>query len=157
MALELRRFTWMIGLVLLAQGTLPALAGLGGGVDSVQADGSHMKARVKAAVQGAGYTVQELQLPSGTTVQEYVAPGGAVFGVSWSGPTMPDLRQIFGSYYEQYLEASSAAPHNGATRRHFAVSGADLVVQSSGRMRHYFGRAYVPSLFPSGVSTDVIQ
>jgi len=146
-----------IGLALLGQASLPALAALGGTVDTVQADSTRMKAELKAAVPGAGYSVQQLQLPSGTVVSEYVAPNGTVFGVSWHGPMMPNLQQIFGTYFQQYVSASSVAPHNAGTRRHFQIREPDLVVQSNGRMRFYYGRAYVPSLIPANVTADDIQ
>lgn len=147
----------VIGLALLGLSSLPALAGLGGSVDSVQADGVHMKAQVRGSTAAAGFSVEELQLPSGTVVKEYVSPAGKVFAVSWHGPTMPDLRQTLGSYFHQYAEASRVAVHNARTRRHFEVNESDLVVQSEGRMRDYFGRAYVPSLLPPNVTAADIQ
>ncbi len=150
-------YTTVVGLALLWQASPPALAGLGGSVDSVQTDGAHLKAQVKDATSGAGYSVQELDLPSGTVVNEYLSPSGMVFGVSWHGPTIPNLSQIFGSYFQQYAAAAQAAPHNAGTRRHFQVSASDLVVQSNARMRSYIGRAYVPSLLPPNVTAAVIQ
>ncbi len=143
--------------VLLGQASLPALAALGGQVDSVQADGTHLKAQLRAGAQGAGYSVEQLQLPSGTVVSEYVAASGTVFAVSWHGPLMPNLSQILGTYFQQYVAAAKLAPHNGGTRRHFQIRQPDLVVQSNGRMRLYYGRAYVPSLLPANVTADDIQ
>lgn len=151
-----RAAVWM-GLALLGPASLPALAALGGDVDSVQADGTHLKAELRAATPGAGYSVQQLELPSGTVVSEYVSPSGTVFGVSWHGPTMPNLHQLLGTYFQQYVAASSLARHNGATRRHFQIRQPDLIVQSGGRMRSYYGRAYVPSLLPANVTADDIQ
>lgn len=151
------RYAVLIGLGLLGQASLPALAGLGGNADSVQTDTTHMRAERKAAVSGAGYSVDELQLPSGTVVNEYLTPSGTVFAVTWHGPSMPDLSQIFGSYFQQYVTASSLAVHNGGTRRHFRIEQADLVVESNGRMRAYFGRAYVPSLLPPNVTAADIR
>ncbi len=152
-----RRYTIGIGLALLGLVSLPVLADLGGNADSVQSDGARMKAEVKAATPGAGYSVQQLQLPSGTVVNEYVAPNGTVFGVSWHGPLMPNLQQLLGTYFQQYVTASSLVPHNAGTRRHFQIVQPDLVVQSVGRMRSYHGRAYVPSLLPANVTADDIQ
>lgn len=146
-----------LGLALLWQASTPALAGLGGTVDSVQADTVNMKAELRAATPGAGYSVQELQLPGGTVVKEYVSPSGTVFAVSWHGPFMPNLGQILGTYYQQYVAASKAAVHNGATRRHFQIRQSDLVVQSNGHMRSFHGDAYVPSLLPPNVTPSDIQ
>ncbi len=150
-------YTIAVGLLLLAQASLPALAALGGNADSIQDDGTHLKAQVRAGTSGAGYSVEQLQLGSGTVVSEYVAPSGTVFAVSWHGPLMPNLQQILGTYFQQYVAAAKLAPHNGGTRRHFQISQTDLVVQSNGRMRSYYGRAYVPSLLPANVTADDIQ
>ncbi len=155
--MPLRAGALLIALALLGAVSLPAAAGLGGPADSVQADGAHMKAQVRGSTVAAGYTIDRLQLPSGTVVLEYLTPGGIVFGVSWHGPTMPDLSQIFGSYFEQYVAASSAAVHNAGTRRHFEVREPGLVVESNGRMRDYSGRAYVPSLLPPNVTSADVQ
>jgi Protein of unknown function (DUF2844) len=147
----------IVGLALLGLTSLPASAGLGGNADSVQADGAHMKAQVRGSTNAAGYSVERLTLPSGTVVREYLTEGGVVFAVSWQGPTMPDLRDTLGSYFEQYTAASAAAQHDARTRRHFEVNESDLVVESNGRMRDYYGRAYVPSLLPPNVTAADIQ
>ncbi len=147
----------MIGLGLLGVSALPALAALGDNVASVEADRAHMKAQARGVTAGAGFTVQEIQTPSGTLVREYVSPSGTVFAVSWSGPSKPDLRQLFGSYFPQFVSASSVARHGAAARRHFQVKEPDLIVQSNGRMRAFYGRAYVPSLMPAGVTPGDIR
>lgn len=147
----------MIGCGLLAASALPALAALGDNVASVSTDRLHMHAQLKGTTSSVGFTVQEIVAPSGTLVREYISPSGTVFAVSWTGPSKPDLRQLFGSYFQQYVGASSSVRHGAAARRHFEVRQADLVVQSSGRMRAFHGRAYVPSLFPSGVTPDDIR
>jgi len=147
----------VVGLALLGLASLPACAGLGGNADSIQADGAHMKAQIRSSTSAAGYSVEQLTLPSGTVVQEYLTDAGIVFAVSWHGPTMPNLRDTLGSYFEQYVAASATAEHNARTRRHFEVSESDLVVQSNGRMRDYYGRAYVPSLLPPNVTPADIQ
>lgn len=147
----------MIGCGLLGMSALPALAALGDNVSSVSADRIHMHAQLKGVTSSPGFTVQEIDAPSGTVVREYISPNGTVFAVSWTGPSKPDLRQIFGSYFEQYLSAAKSKRRGAAARRHFEVRQADLIVQSSGRMRAFHGRAYVPSLLPSGVTPDDIR
>lgn len=162
MALEkayVRRIAMLAGAAWLAQGATSAQAGLGDDLStSLQADSAHMKAQLRGSMStGAGYTAQSMTLPSGTVVREYAAPSGKVFAVTWQGPGKPDLQQIFGSYFQQYLSASSAARHGAATRRHFQVQGPDLVVSSHGRMRAFHGLAYVPSLVPTNVSIGDLQ
>lgn len=104
--------------------------------------------------QSTPYSVQETQLASGVLVREYIAPSGKVFAVAWEGPVMPDLQQVLGNYFNQYLDAAN---HSPASRGPLTINQTDLVVQSAGRMRAFFGRAYVPSLLPQGVAADVIQ
>jgi hypothetical protein len=157
--MSMRFLSWgrAAGLAVLTLGSLPALAGLGGDISSVQADRSEMKAQVRATAPTVGYSVEQMQLPSGTLLSEYLSPDGKVFAVSWFGPTKPDLRQALGSYVQQYMTATAQVPHNSATRRHFQLRTPELVVESSGRMRAFYGRAYVPSLLPPNVTVDDIE
>jgi predicted aminopeptidase len=131
-----------------------ALAGLGGSLDSVNSDRVAMKAQLGAAQSSAAYSVQTLQLPSGTVLREYVSAGGTVFGVAWNGPAIPDLRTALGSYFPQLVSAASTLRGN---HHEFAVNAADLIVQSSGQMGAFSGHAYVPSLLPQNVSPSDIQ
>ncbi len=135
--------------------SLPALASLGGNVDSVSADRTHMNASVKVT-QEATYSVHEMQSPGGTTVKEFVSPAGNVFAVSWQGQFPPQMQQILGSYYSQYSAALSAKPrHYG--HRPLNIQQPGLVIQTGGHMRDYFGRAYIPDMLPTGVKTDEIK
>jgi hypothetical protein len=145
------------GLAVLTLASLPVLAGLGGDFTSVQTDRAALKAQMRATTPAAGYSVEQMQLPSGTVLNEYVSPDGKVFAVSWHGPTKPDLRQAFGTYFQQYATAAQQAPRNPGTRRHFQIRQPDLVVESSGRMRAFFGRGYVPSLMPPNVTAEDIR
>src|SRR5215469_15886800 len=106
----------MIGLTAAsALATLPALAALGDNVASVSNDRLHLHAQLKDVKSSVGFTVHEIQAPSGTLVREYVSPNGTVFAVSWTGPAKPDLQQLLGSYFSQYASASSTARHSAAT------------------------------------------
>ncbi len=138
----------------LAIGGPAAWAALGADAGSVPGDAAHLKAQSHGVNSLAGYNIEEMQIPSGTVVKEYVSQNGKVFAVSWRGPTVPDLRQLLGSYFEQYTAAASE-PH--MSHRSLTVRREDLVVQSSGRMRAFFGRAYVPSLLPPGFQLQDIQ
>ena len=136
--------------------SFPALAELGGSVSSVEADRAHMNATVRVNSANA-YDVHEIASPSGTVVDEYVSPAGKVFAVTWKGQFMPDLQQVLGpTYFQQYSSALQAQQkHYG--HRPLNIQLPDLVVQTSGHMRHYFGRAYVPSMMPEGVKADEIR
>lgn len=99
----------------------------------------------------AGYALRETVLDTGTTVQELVRPDGVVFAVLWSGPVLPDLSTLLGSYdsdFDAHLRQRRAQQLRGGT---VAFSGARLVLRSSGRMRDFSGHAYAPALVPAGV------
>jgi hypothetical protein len=133
--------------------TTSALGALGGDVASVAADGARMKATARV-LSAAAFSVHEIVTPAGTTIREYVSPGGRVFAVAWDGPQMPNLQQLFGEYFVPFQTAVTAK-RTGRGPLNIAEPG--LVVQSAGRMRAFFGRAYVPQLLPQGVSLDEIK
>jgi Protein of unknown function (DUF2844) len=132
----------------------PAWATLGREAISVNDDGAHMKAALRVNRTDASFTVHELTLPTGTVVREYVSPAGKVFGVAWRGPYLPDFRQLLGDYFAPVMQA----PRNQRQGRGpVEVRQPNVVFQSSGHMRAFFGRAYVPDMLPKGVSADVVQ
>ena len=124
-----------------------AAAALGEPEASVDTDVAQLEASIKMN-SSAGYRVHELTLPSGTRLREFVGADGKVFAVAWNGPTVPNLRQALGRYFDAYV--------TGARNKHgghgpLQVSQSDLVVQSGGHMRAFAGRAYLPQSLPSGV------
>lgn len=123
------------------------------GAPTANAPGGTSALASSRALPDAKFTVHETQAASGTTVKEFVSPSGVVFAITWRGPVMPDLKQALGRYFERYTAADN---HNGGLHRRM-VNESDLVVQSSGRMRAFIGRAYVPQLVPAGVTVDQIQ
>ena len=106
----------------------------------------------------AAYTVHEVQLETGTVVREFAGASGQVFALTWRGPVLPDLSQWLGGYFgafrletdQQRLAGRRGAPVN--------LVQSDLVVRSNGRMRNFFGHAYVPALVPPAVNiNEVLQ
>ncbi len=147
------RSTALIGVAALAVGLAPsALAVLGGDLSTVAADQARLSAKI-AVTPGARFTVHEMTVPSGTVVREFASPEGIVFAVAWQGPNMPDLQQVLGTYYATYLDALVQR----RTRGPVAVELPGLVVQSSGHMRAFVGRAYLPNALPSGVTAETIR
>jgi len=128
-------------------------AALGEAETSVASDAEHAHSSVKS-IQHENYRVHELQQESGTELREFVGQDGRVFAVAWSGPSVPDLRQAFGRYFDTYVDAAQA---RSTSRGHFALRQDDLVVQSSGHMRAFSGRAYLSSQIPSGMSLPEIR
>ena len=146
-----------VGVALLAgQAMVPAAAGLGDTVASVQADRLSMKGQVRARSE-AGYSVQEITAAAGTVVQEYISPTGTVFAVSWNGPAKPNLQETLGTYFAQYQTATNAqraqlGHHRG--HNHLELRTPTLIVHAGGHMREYFGIAYVPALMPANLSVS---
>jgi hypothetical protein len=148
----LLKVLWFAMLVL----PLPAFAALGASLDSVRYDQARMGAKVVVTIKQA-YSVHELRSPLAIVVREYVSSDGRVFAVSWQGPFMPDMRQLLGSYFEQYSSATQAQRVQRIGRLPLSIRYPSLVLQSVGHMRAYSGRAYDPALLPTGVSADAIR
>jgi Protein of unknown function (DUF2844) len=135
---------------------LPAFAGLGDDVSSVQADQAHMQGSLQTT-QAQAYTVHEIQAPTGTVVREYVSSSGKVFAVAWQGPWPPDMRQILANYFPQYQQATQARANLHSGRSPLTISQPGLIVQSAGHIRSFAGRAYIPEMLPRGVSAEAIR
>jgi len=102
------------------------------------------------------YSVSTSTLPTGTVVNEYAAPGGKVFAVTWRGAMPPDLSQLLGSYYTNY-QTGLAARQSGVHSRHVLLNNGGLVFEAAGHMRDLRGIAYLPALMPQGVSAGELK
>lgn len=141
--------------MLLCASSVPgsAWAALGGDIESVDADQAAMNAAEQITASTDSYTVYELRTSTDTVVREYLSLAGTVFAVAWQGPLLPNLRLILGGYFTQYTEAAQSQ-HAG--HGHLAIRRPDLIVESSGHMRAFFGRAYLPQALPRDVAvTDI--
>ena len=139
--------------------SLPATlsASLGGTVSTVEADRVRMKSALVGIEQRGTYTIHSIQSPTGTTIREYYGSNGIVFGVAWQGAWQPDLRQLFGGYFDRYQVGVQRARRARATRGHVAIDDGTLVVKIGGHQRAIAGVAYIPSLLPAGVDAGVIR
>jgi hypothetical protein len=135
---------------LLAAALCPCIAGaaLGEPEASVQTDGLQLKGSSIQVTEHAAYRLHEMQLPSGTRVREFAGPDGKVFAIAWNGPTIPNLRQTMGRYFNTYV-AAAKGKHSGHS--HLEIQQDGLVVQSSGHMRAFAGRAYLAQAVPGAV------
>jgi hypothetical protein len=134
-----------------------AWAVLGGAVTPAPASTSNTNTTAPAAVQlrsasAAAYTVHTSVLDTGTTVQEYATPAGVVFAVAWRGPVLPRLDTLLGSYFAAFTFGTNASRGQRSVGTPLYVDSTQLVVRSSGRMGHFSGDAYAPSLVPGGIS-----
>lgn len=144
----------------------PMWATLGDNAASVLTDQARMKGTLNS-VDKQTYVTHEITTPAGTKIREFVSPGGAVFGVAWSGQVMPNLQQLLGPYYQQVQQAreaaqqqaaqdgSAPAPH--ARRAPIAVETPGLVLYQNGHQHNWHGVAYIPQLIPQGVSASDIR
>lgn len=135
----------------------PAFASLGGTISSVETDRVRTQSALMRIQRVAGYSVHELLSPTGTTIREYYGDNGIVFGVAWDGEWTPDLRQLFGSYFDRYQQGAATARRAQKNHSRLAIDDSDLVVQASGHTRSSAGIAYVRSLVPPGISAAVVQ
>ena len=131
----------------------PAFAALGGDLSSIQADQARLGASERI-IPTQKYTVHEMQTARGTRIRQFVSPEGSVFAVSWQG-SAPDLEQLLGSYFDQYVQAVQAQP--GRRARGIHIDTGDFVLESGGHMRFVTGRAFLRSKLPSGVSIDEVR
>jgi Protein of unknown function (DUF2844) len=152
-----RRFCEAATLSIAILATVPsAFAALGGPAASVQADQMHMQGTLRTT-QAGSYSVQEIQAATGVTVREYVSSSGKVFAVAWHGPWPPQMQQLLGSYFDQYMQAVKAQASAHTARRPLLIQQPGLVVESGGHMRSFSGRAYIPDMLPQGVSAEAIR
>jgi len=104
------------------------------------------------------YTVHEAQLETGTVVREYAGASGQVFAVTWRGPVLPDLNQWLGGYFGAFKQGADQLRLAGRRGAPINLVQEGLVVQSNGRMRNFFGHAYVPALVPPSIEiNDVLK
>ena len=133
----------------------PVSAHLGGDLSGVAQDAVVLQGTVQTSTL-IDYDVHQIAGAAGQTVREYLTRAGEVFAVAWSGPVPPDLAQLLGPYFESYTAGSASLEHPGL-KRSVRVATPTLIVESSGHMRAYAGRAYLPSLVPAGVPLAAIR
>ena len=121
-------------------------AALGGAPASLGAHAREQSSTVSTPF--SSFTVVAKELDSGTTVHEYVDPTGTVFAVSWSGPFMPDLKEILGPHFEAML--AQAVQGQEGRRSGLSLRRSDVVIVSDGHMGAFEGRAWLPARLPTG-------
>lgn len=149
-------FTAAAGVALLSAST-PALAALGGDASTVDADRVRMKGALVRIVRNDAYTLHEIRSETGTTVREFISPGGRVFAVAWEGQWHPDMEQVLGAYFARYQRGAQAALNQRRTRGLLRIRDGDLIVQMGGHQRAFSGRAYLANDIPQGVQADALR
>jgi Protein of unknown function (DUF2844) len=131
----------------------PAYAVLGGKAASIATDQSQMNAKLKVTSNGR-FQVHELQAGEGNVVREFVSPDGNVFGVTWTGQSMPQYSQLLGSYADRITKAAQSRRNHRAP---LVIDEPGFVFSAFGHIRFYSGRAYIPSMVPAGVLPEEIR
>ena len=132
-----------IAIMALALAASSCWAGLGG--RPLALAGASATPQVTPA--GVAYQQQAAQLDSGATVRQFVDAQGVVFAVSWSGPFLPDLRNLLGEHFAALRQTESAGRGHSSS---MSISRPDLVLVSSGHMGAFQGRAWLPAQLPAG-------
>lgn len=133
-------------------------ATLGEPVATVDSDRAQLRSahRVVQAA-GARFQVHVLALPDGSTIREFVAPGGRVFALAWSTRLKPRLGPLLGAQAGAYAAAASAALAAPGVRHAVSLSSGDLVVRAAAHLNAHAGLAYLRSLVPEGVRIDELR
>lgn len=118
-------------------------AELGGNVASILSEQKEFNSQLSSAQQN-GVNVYTQTLPSGIVLQEYLSSNGAIFAVTWSGPSLPNLQVLLGGYFKDYLVAIKES------RRSVYLSNENIIIQSSGVMGAFQGFAFLPKQAPAG-------
>ena len=135
----------------------PASASLGADVSSIDADRIRMQGALLRISRAEAFTVHEVQSATGTAIRQYVSPSGTVFAVAWTGPFQPDLRQLFGAYFDRFQQASAAAHRAHRGRGPLTIDDGEISVQIVGHPRNFSGVAIVKRLAPASVRADRIR
>jgi hypothetical protein len=133
-----------------------AHATLGGDEASILADQTQMQGTRKTTEMGS-YTIHEIQAANGSSVREYQSADGNVFAVAWHGPIQPNVRQILGSYFDQYTKALKAQSGTPRVRRPIMINEPGLAIEMSGHPRWFEGKVYVPEQLPVGLRAEDIR
>jgi hypothetical protein len=127
-------------------------AALGENESTIAAEQAQMNA-TRRVTRTDTHAVHEMQTPAGHVIREYVSPTGTVFGIAWQGPSKPDLKQLLGSHFNELQPAQRTAIRRGPA----VINQPGLVLEMSGHMRAFAGRAYLPQLLPAGVQAEAIR
>lgn len=132
----------------------PAQAGLGEPVASVARDQSALNGQAYSVTQQGRFSLHEFTTADGVHVREFVSLSGTVFAVAWSGPDIPDLKVLLGSYHADYLAATETPQAN---RRAVVVNNERVVMRMNALPRGFIGGAHLPGQLPAGVSSQELR
>lgn len=132
--------------------SISAHATLGGDIATVQRDARTLNAvtatiSVKATVR-QGQKAFAFSAP-GVHIREYASGNGSIYAISWNGYRNPDLKVLLGSHYAEYVQTRDKQVFRGHGPRLFKME--KMIVELSGHMRAFTGKAYLPAAVPRGL------
>lgn len=133
---------------------LKALGTLGDSANSIDHVQHHFQAKRTISFHEK-YTTHTMTY-EGHIIQEYVDRKGKVFAVTWRGWAHPDPDLLLGSYLQETEDTASEQPQMQG-RAPVALQSTHVVIQKFGHQRDIRGRAYLPSLVPSGVDVADLE
>lgn len=122
-------------------------AALGGNLASIYSEQKEFSSQLSNTQQGS-ITIYTQTLPSGMVLQEYLSSNGTIFAVTWSGPALPNLQILLGTYFKDYLVAIKES------RRSVYLKNENVIIQSSGMMGAFQGFAFLPKEAPTGFTPN---
>lgn len=133
-----------------------AQATLGERQESVDNDQQKMQAKRNNSLNRDGYTIHEIESGS-TTIRQYESnQSRIIFGVAWNGRRHPNLKNLLGSYHDEFYGASRNKARKLGSRSR-SVRTNNIAVETWGHMGSLKGRAYIINLIPIGVTPNEIE
>lgn len=156
-----RRFGRLAAFACAALAAMPAAhATLGSDAASIAADEARLQGVRKSARAlrvAAQVQAHEITMADGSSVREFVSADGVVFAVAWHTRSKPRLEPLLGEHAPSYAAAAGEAMRQPRMRRSALLQRGDLVVEASGHLNSFVGRAYLRSRVPAGVSVDELR
>ncbi len=136
---------------------LQVYAGLGEDESTVTRDHRGFKGTNHQVTNVKNFRVHTLTLGDGVTIKEYVAGGGSIFGVTWSGGNYhPNLNTLLGKHYNEYQSHSKEMVGRRGSRFK-SLKTDNITVEMGGHMGAISGRAWNESLLPAGITPNDIN
>jgi len=106
-AINVKKCVLSSALLIAALSPCIAAAALGEPETSVQTDAAGLRGSIKVTPQCELSTARN-PAALGNHVREFAGPRASI-AVAWNGPTVPNLRQTLGRYFDDYVTAAKPA------------------------------------------------